>query len=178
MVSLAPCCCENCRPILGRVQSWDQTCFSAKRILGGPVTLLWSALEVQSRSLGRCPEDQASVAVVVLIRGQLQPAQGGVYPGAFWNQSAQMFRNNCGSEIVFYCLVSLQVPRLPSCLLYFSFQAVKVTYLLYFWLANETFYRKAGEEEQHPCFFFFFFFGVPLKSSTVSQFIQRNVPSC
>lgn len=105
------------------------------------MTLQWSALEVQSRNLGRYPEDEASVAVVVLNWDQLQPAQGGVCPGAYRSQSAQMFHNNFELwDKVFYCFVSLQVPRLSSCLLCYSFQAVKVTCLLHFWLANETFY--------------------------------------
>lgn len=105
------------------------------------MTVLWSAVEVQSRSSGRYPEDQASVAVVVLNPRSAAACSGRVFPGAFWSQSAQMFRNNCRLwDKVFYCFVSLQVPRLPSCLLYYSFQAVKAICLLYFWLASETFY--------------------------------------
>lgn len=142
MVPLAPCCLW----LLWELQTHLGQCSKLRPGLllcqEGP----WSPRDPavistrSSRSLGRCPEDQASVAVVVLNWDQLQPAQGGVCPGAFWSQSAQMFHNNCRLwDKVFYCFVSLQVPRLPSCPLYYSFQAVKVTCLLYFWFANETF---------------------------------------
>lgn len=126
--------CENCRPILGRVQRWDQTCYCAKRVLGGPVTLLWSALEVQSRNAGRYPEDEASVAVVVLNWDRLQPARGGVCPGACWSQSAQMFRNNFELwDKVFYRFVSFASAtpvKLPFVLFFSSSKGDMPTALL------------------------------------------------
>lgn len=152
-------CCENCRPILGGVQSWHQVCSSAKRVLGGPVTLLWSALEVQSRGLGRYPEDEARVAV--LNSDQLQPAQAGICPGAYWIQSAQMFCNNFefwDKSVLLLCFFASAMPvKLPFVLFFSSSKGDMPTALLTCkWnilLSSHLLAEKQGRKRCVPAFF-------------------------
>jgi len=133
-------CCENCRPILSRVQSWGPSLLPCQESTWRPCDPAVIITEGAKQKFREIPRRSGECGCAGVKPRSAAACSGRVFfLGLFGTAMHKCFARTSGSEIVLYCFVSLQVPHLQTALYWYSFWAVKVTYLPYFWLVNEMF---------------------------------------